>query len=161
MEAEESPVWALYERYDAAMRWMTAVGLASSVVLGACASLAGEPLGAGQQTTAMDTAFTLKPAESAVVGAERVQVRFDRVVADSRCPRDARCVTAGEATVRVTVTRSGSAASTIELKTTPAGERATVGAYVLTLKDLVPVPLAAEPVRAADYRATLVLAPGR
>lgn len=139
------------------MRWIAVAGLASSVVLGACASLVGASAGAIEQTTTLDTAFILKPAESAVVGAERVQVRFDRVLADSRCPRNVRCITAGEATVRVTVTKSGSAASTLDLKTTPAGERATVSGYVLTLKDLTPVSLAGEPVPAADYRATLVL----
>ena len=110
------------------------------------------------QTSALEKPFVLKPAETATVGQERVQVRFERVVADSRCPRDVQCITAGEATVRVLVTVSGQPAATFEVKTTPNGSSVKVGAYALTLSDLAPVPLSTVPTRDSDYRATFVLA---
>ena len=107
---------------------------------------------------ALDQPFTLKPGEAAAVGTERVQVQFDRVVADSRCPRDVQCITAGDATVRVRVALPGKPAASIDLKTTPNGARATVGTYALALSDLAPLGLSTAPVKDADYRATFVLA---
>ena len=107
---------------------------------------------------ALDQPFTLKPGETASVGPERIQLQFERVVIDSRCPRDVRCVRAGEATVRVRTTLPGKVAEPVDLIATPAGEHVATGGYTLTLSDLVPVPLSTEPVKASDYRATFVLA---
>ena len=140
------------------MRSTTAFMLASSVLLAACSSLAGEPMVPADQTSAFEKPFTLKPAETATVGQERVQVRFDRVVADSRCPRDVQCIAAGEATVRVLVTLPGQPVETFDLATTPNGSIAKAGAYALTLSGLAPVPLSTAPTKDSDYRATFVLA---
>lgn len=140
------------------MRSTIAFLLSSIVLLAACSSLSGEPMVSADQTPALDKAFTLKPAETATVGQDRVQIRFDRVVADSRCPRDVQCITAGEATVRVLVTMPGQAAATFELKTTPNGASVKAGGYALTLSDLAPVPISTQPVKDSDYRATFVLA---
>ena len=143
--------------YHRRMRCTTAFLLSSIVLAAACSSLSGEPM-AADQTPALEKPFTLKPAETAAVGQERVQVRFDRVVAESRCPRDVQCITAGEATVRVLVTLPGQPAGTFELKTTPNGSSVKPGAYTLTLSDLAPVPLSTAPPKDSDYRATFVLA---
>jgi hypothetical protein len=168
------------------MRWFTGLALSTCVLFGACALLSGEPasgkLGSGKpamtapemsrggsaseptgagQTPALAERFTLQPGEAALVGSERVRLLFDRVVNDSRCPRDVRCVRAGDATVRVQVTLAGASTSTIDLRTTPADEHVTVGDYTLTLADLAPVPLSGEPVKATEYRATFVLVRAR
>ncbi|MEQ1908768.1 MAG: hypothetical protein ABMA15_08090 [Vicinamibacterales bacterium] len=140
------------------MRCTTAFLFSSIVLLAACSSLSGEPMVPAGQTSALETPFTLKPAETATVGQDRVQVRFDRVVADSRCPRDVQCITAGEATVRVLVTVPGQQASAFELTTTPKGSIVKTGAYALTLSGLAPVPLSTTPTKDSDYRATFVLA---
>jgi hypothetical protein len=68
------------------------------------------------------------------------------------------CIRAGEAIVRVQVTASGARGQTVDVQTIPDRASATVGAYLLTLTDLQPVPLAGKPTAAADYRATFVLA---
>ena len=140
------------------MRCTTAFLFSSIVLLAACSSLSGEPMVPADQTSALEKPFTLELAETATVGQERVQVRFDRVVADSRCPRDVQCITAGEATVRVLVTLPGQPVGTFELKTTPNGSSVKTGAYALTLSGLAPVPLSTAPTKDSDYRATFVLA---
>jgi len=139
------------------MRCTTAFLFSSIVLLAACSALSGEPMGPADQTSALEKPFTLEPAETATVGQDRVQVRFDRVVADSRCPRDVQCITAGEATVRVLVTLPGQPAVTFELKTTPKGSTVKAGAYGLTLSNLAPVPLSTVATKDSDYRATFVL----
>ncbi len=141
------------------MRVSLALVLVGSLGMTACASVAGEPLASQVQSASMGTPFTLKPGETARVTSEQAQVRFDRVTADSRCPRNVQCVMAGEATVRVSVTLRGQAERTLELRTTPQDEQTTAGDYLLKLADLVPLPDAGRPVKPADYRATFILTP--
>lgn len=140
------------------MRTTVALSLVSLLLGGACASLSGEPVTAVVPTAAvLDQPFTLRPGDSAVVEAQRVEVTFERVTADSRCPRDVQCIQAGEATVRVLVAAGGQRPVTVEVKTRPGSESTMVGGFVLTLSELQPVPRAAEPTQPSEYRATLVL----
>jgi hypothetical protein len=88
-----------------------------------------------------------------------VQVRFGEVVSDSRCPKDAQCVWAGEAVIRLTVSLPDRSTTSIDVKT-PSAEAAAVGAYHLSVTDLQPVRTVEGPVRASDYRVTLVVAKG-
>jgi len=114
-------------------------------------------MAAQTQAATLAEPFTLKPGELARIASEQAQVRFDRVVADSRCPRDVQCVTAGQATVRLRVTLRGENERTLDMQTTPGGEQTTMGSYLLKLADLVPLPTAGAAVKSADYRATFVL----
>lgn len=138
------------------MRFGLAVVLSSALCLAACAAVAGEPAAAPAQAS-LGTPFTLKPGETARIASEQAQVRFERVTADSRCPRGVQCITAGDATVRIHVTLRGQAERALDLQTTPAGEQTTLGNYLVKLADLVPLPRAGEPVKDADYRATFVV----
>lgn len=131
-------------------------------LLGACASVASEPASVASEPVEVSTqhpafgaSFTLHPGEAVEVGTERVRVRFDAVPQDSRCPRDVQCIRAGDATVRLTVTTAGQRDQTVNLRTTPAGAVATVGAYAVTLSDLAPARATTEEIREADYRASL------
>lgn len=120
----------------------------------ACASVSGAP---GVAQAAFGEPFTLKPGESASVGTARVLVGFDRVSADSRCPRDVQCIQAGEATVLAWITVPRGQREDVTLMTRPGQETATAGGYTLTLTNLEPVPLASRPTRPSDYRATFTL----
>ncbi|MFN7982750.1 MAG: hypothetical protein U0Q11_12895 [Vicinamibacterales bacterium] len=139
------------------MRFGLAVTLASSLWLAACAPVAGEPATAADHAASLGAPVTLKPGEVARVASEQAQIRFERVVADSRCPRDVQCIMAGEATVRIRLTLRGQAERTLDLRTTPDGEQTAVDGYVVRLADLVPLAKAGERVKDADYRATFVL----
>lgn len=89
------------------MRPTTVLTLSSLILLAACASPSGDTVMAAAQTRAFDQPFTLAPGDSVVVGAEHVRVAFDRVTADSRCPRDVQCIWAGEATVLARIAPNG------------------------------------------------------
>jgi hypothetical protein len=96
-------------------------------------------LGPGQQT--------------AVPGAGAI--RFEGVANDSRCPGDAICVWAGDATVRVVVSASGGASASYELHTAdlkPVQHRD----VTIALEALSPYPFASKgPIPPGDYRVTL------
>ena len=102
----------------------------------------------------VDLRVVLAPGQqTAVPGAGTI--RFEGVANDSRCPGDAICVWAGDATVRVVVTVSGGIASSYELHTfdlKPVQHLDTT----ITLEALSPYPFASKgPIPPADYRVTL------
>jgi hypothetical protein len=112
----------------------------------------------GQRVTAMlDQPFALAPGRSVTIEAERLQIGFERVVSDSRCPRGAQCITEGEAVVRVWLLKAPAARETRELKTTPTETSVVYGAYRVNLKALDPVPTTDHDIRPSEYVAPLVI----
>ena len=96
---------------------------------------------------------------STSVDGEGIQVGFDTVLSDSRCPKGAQCIVAGDATIRVWVSGATSSRETRELKTTPPdAAQAVIGRYRLTLSALMPEPTVNGAPRASDYVAALVVA---
>jgi hypothetical protein len=49
----------------------------------------------------LDVPFELKVGQSAVIESEDIEVSFERVVQDSRCPSDVTCIWEGQATIGV------------------------------------------------------------
>ena len=82
---------------------------------------------------------------------------FDRVASDSRCPMDAICVWAGDATVSLTVSRDGQKVNK-ELHTQPNGSEATYSGYTIKLVGLAPYPRSDRQIQPKDYVATLSVA---
>ena len=109
------------------------------------------------QGPSFDEPFTLAPGASVVVGADRVGVRFVEVSSDSRCPRDAQCIRAGEALVRASVAVPGSDSQRVDLSTASKAGSVRVGGYRLALTALTPEPETSKPIAPRDYRATFSL----
>jgi hypothetical protein len=84
------------------------------------------------------------------------QLRFDGVRADSRCPIDAVCITAGDATIAVTLMR-GSSREARELHTMPAQSQFSYSQYTVRLTELQPYPQASRPTKPEDYVATFIV----
>jgi hypothetical protein len=67
-----------------------------------------------QASTGQD--FTLSVGQTAVISGEDFSIKFEAVSNDSRCPRGAQCIRAGEAVARVSLTQSNnSTPSVLEL----------------------------------------------
>lgn len=119
----------------------------------AAAAGAAAPVGA-----TLGTPFTLRPGSTAVVQGEDLEVGFDRVVSESRCPRDAHCVAPGRAVVRVWLVKAPRARADHDLHTDPpAAAEAQYAGYRLRLVALDPWPEGDRPARPSDYVATLVV----
>jgi hypothetical protein len=103
------------------------------------------------------------PAESAspsarLGGVARVgplQVRPQRIVEDSRCPMNARCVWAGRLILRAEV-RGNGRRSMLDLTL---GEATSAGGGQLTLEQAQPDRMAGRPLSARDYRFTFSFTP--
>lgn len=141
------------------MRWGSSVALMHILAFVACATASsGNP--ASPTDASLDQPFKLSPGASVVIKAETLEVGFDRVLSDSRCPRGVNCIVAGEATVRVWLSKSATTREDRELKT-PGAEEAVYGAYRIKLVSLDPYPTADRTIRPSDYVVTLVVSRDR
>jgi hypothetical protein len=132
------------------LRCLGCLGCLGCVVLLGCAGpTQPTPIVLGQ-------AFDLRPRTSATL-ADGLQIRFDGVRSDSRCPMDAICVWAGDAVVAVSITPGSGAGAERELHTQPDGSQVEFSGYGIKLTGLAPYPRAASPIRSEDYVATLTI----
>ena len=82
---------------------------------------------------------------------------FERVQSDSRCPMDAVCVWAGDATISVTLNPMKGATESREMHTQPVGSQISYANYTIALTALVPYPRSSQEIPAAAYIATFVV----
>ena len=85
------------------------------------------------------------------------RIQFTTVSGDSRCPMDAQCVWAGDATVAISVSQSKKPAEACELHTQQTGSQISCGDYLITLRALAPYPRSGKAIDAQDYVATLIV----
>ena len=71
------------------------------------------------------------------VTAKGLKIEFVELVEDSRCPADVQCVWAGNAKIKVRVTKNGKS-QVLELEMVTKGMKPNFGNYRLTLKGLSP-----------------------
>jgi hypothetical protein len=99
----------------------------------------------------VDRQVVLAPGEAAV--ASGLNVRFLRVLEDSRCPADALCVWIGDAVVRIDIS-AGQDQAERDLHTANKQPVSFNGSRI-ELVALAPYPYSSGPIRPEDYRATL------
>ena len=84
----------------------------------------------------------------------KITVKFVSVIEDSRCPPDVQCIQAGNARIKVTVSKAGSDPKTFEMNTN-LGEKGNVfNGYAVYLTDLSPVPETTARFSQNTYKAT-------
>lgn len=118
---------------------------------------AAEPRGGRARAESL----ALAPGESAVVGSAGLKLVFERVESDSRCPAGARCISAGDAVVLLSLVERGHAKSrtVVRLHTHPAEVREFRHANVrVRLVSLEPRPALDREIDPAEYRASLSVA---
>lgn len=104
-------------------------------------------------TAPLDTEFTLAPGETAAIEGASLNVRFNQITGDNRCPADAVCILGGSADVSVTV-RSDKATRDYVLKTGDM-QPAYHDDFVVSLVTVTPYPFSARTIEPGDYRVTL------
>lgn len=72
-----------------------------------------------------------------VVGKGGIKVGFVELVEDARCPTDVQCVWAGNAKIKIRVTKGGRS-KVLELNTSERGAGPAYGGYRFALKELTP-----------------------
>lgn len=106
-------------------------------------------------------AFLLRVGESVSIEGAGLGLRFTDVPSDSRCPRNAFCVVAGEAHV-VVEAEFESESVTILFRVPPAGsDTQRLARFTLTVTALEPQTDSNRRIEASDYVATMVVTTGR
>jgi hypothetical protein len=126
---------------------------AGALLAAACSTSPTAPDGA------FHTEVTLRPGVATAIASTPLNVMFQRVANDSRCPANALCITSGDALVALWVGVEGRGATDITLRTVggTTGENlaAEVAGYTLTISGLQPYPLNFDPIPQGDYRVTV------
>ncbi len=117
---------------------------------------AGTPSGGdgGVQQATLGEDVTLAIGQRTVIDGGALEVRFDGVPEDSRCPVDVQCITAGNAVARLRLAAGGDA-QTVELNTTVGPKEATHAGYTVRLVALRPEQTSGLRVTRGEYRAVL------
>ncbi len=84
----------------------------------------------------------------------KITVKFVSLIEDSRCPDDANCIHAGNARIKVTVSKPGSAPVTFEANTNLGAKGDVYEGYAIYLTDLTPIPRANIRINRNAYTAT-------
>lgn len=83
-----------------------------------------------------------------------LKIAFIELVEDSRCPTDVNCIWAGNAKIKVRVTKNGRS-KVLELDTLTRGMTPSYGNYQLKLKELTPKPRSNIRINRNGYVATI------
>jgi hypothetical protein len=117
-------------------------------------SIAAQP---EQKVIVLQQEFKLKIGESAEAPREGLQLEFDSVAEDSRCPKGVTCVWAGNAKVLLKVKKDGGKPANVELNTNINPKTSCYLGYELRLKKLKPYPESNATIKSSDYEVTLTL----
>jgi len=126
------------------------LALTMFIVLAGCAQPAAAEV-------SLDRQFTLSPGQSATIVGENLSLKFVEVVSDSRCPKGATCIWAGEASCSVEITKSGSTFTKVLTQPgTTAPAEATFTNYDIAF-DLQPYPELGKQTDKNDYHLQLTV----
>jgi hypothetical protein len=89
-----------------------------------------------------------------VVTKDKLTIRFVSLVEDSRCPTDTNCVWAGNAKIKIQVSKGKSAAKTFEISTNLDPQTVSFAGYNIKLVNLTPQPASNIRINRNGYTAT-------
>ena len=144
---------------DYVKKLLLAFGLLGTLVLmlGGCAGITA----AGDKQISLGQEFNLPVGQSVTIQGENLVIKFESVIADSRCPRGAQCIWAGEAIATLIVTQSGYDSATLVVQTPvlsePPANLVSYRSYQFTLNSLEPRPVTADLIPIDLYRATVLV----
>lgn len=116
-------------------------------------SLASSPT-LTQKTKPSEKEFSIKIGTSLTIPNEKIQVKFIKVLEDSRCPKGVQCVWAGNAKVSIEI-EEGNKTKAIELNSTVEPTEMSYAGYNFKFLQLAPYPTHPESSNKADYVVTL------
>jgi hypothetical protein len=108
------------------------------------------------EAVALGASFDVKVGASAELP-DGFRIKFDRVSADSRCPENVQCVTAGDATVAVLVSSGGNNPFPLDVHTAAPGSQISYSNHTIRLTALRPIPRTDRQISLFEYVATLVV----
>ena len=84
--------------------------------------------------------FKLLVNNQKLISGSKLTVKFISLIEDSRCPEDTNCIQAGNARIKVMVSKRGGESKTFELNTNLGPKGETFEGYAINLVNLTPTP---------------------
>lgn len=131
------------------------------------ASLIGCGTDTGTIQASLDQEFTIPIDHTAIINQENLSIKFDKVTADSRCPKGAVCIWAGEARCQTYFSINNSAMAPVAVELVDQGgqidgySQTTWSSNAVTYKinfRLDPYPEAGKKTSNSDYRLIMLIA---
>ena len=91
------------------------------------------------------------------VSGTKLKIKFIAMVEDSRCPTDANCIWAGNAKIKIRVSKNGKAAKTFELNSNLAPTTVVFEGHEFKLTALTPAPSSNIRINRNGYVATITV----
>ncbi|MEH1930217.1 hypothetical protein [Nostoc sp.] len=110
--------------------------------------------------TPLDTQFYLKYGQIAYLRSEGIEIKFSKVIEDSRCPINVTCIWAGQVTIGLDIIKNGRKFSTLILTLSPINDASATqsfGKYTVTLKEVFPSRKSGVSLVTEDYIAKIVV----
>ena len=132
------------------------------IILASAAGCSYHDLGCTENANLFETAVTLKIAlGEKVCNVSGLAVRFEKVVNDSRCPKDVNCFTEGHVEVRLVVLNNDHPIGTLNLKSNQPLAELTIMErdYAFVLKSVSPYPVIGKATPPHKYRMVVEITP--
>jgi hypothetical protein len=104
---------------------------------------------------ALNQEFEIKVGERVTVGG--LKLSFASVAEDSRCPKDVKCVWAGNGKIILRLSKAGKQPANVDLNTGIEPKHKLYYGYDIKLVSLNPYPKEGEKIKGSDYVATVVV----
>jgi hypothetical protein len=101
--------------------------------------------------------FELMINQEAMIEGEGLDVVFESVLEDGRCPEDVTCVWSGNAKIKVRLSKQKQTPGAINLNTDVRPKSSSYLDYEIRLVALKPLPKKDKPVQTNEYKATLII----
>jgi hypothetical protein len=109
------------------------------------------------EVTRLGQEFELKINQEATIEGEGLTVAFESVVQDGRCPEDVDCIWAGNAKIKVKLSKQKQTPGAVELNTGVSPKSSSYFDYEIKLVGLNPRPKSDKAVEPNEYRASLMV----
>ncbi len=113
----------------------------------------------GQVSAVLGQEFVLGPGQTASFAGEDLEIKFTKVISDSRCPQGVVCIWAGEVSCLLEITSGGKTVEKVIVESGSSPAQTTFGSYALSF-DVQPYPKAGQNIAYGDYRLHLTVSRG-
>ena len=108
----------------------------------------------------IDTQFYLKYGKTAYLPTENIEIKFSKVIQDSRCPTKVTCIWQGQVIIGLDIIKNGKQVSTLMLTLIPGSDALPIqflDKYTVTLKEVSPYPQSEQTIALKDYIVKIVV----
>ncbi|MCC5631512.1 hypothetical protein LC613_27585 [Nostoc sphaeroides CHAB 2801] len=109
--------------------------------------------------TSLNTPFYLKYGKTAYLPSENIEIKFSKVIEDSRCPTNVTCIWQGQVIIELDIIKNDLQVSTLMLTLIPGSDSLPIqflGKYSVTLREVSPYPKG-QAIALKDYIVQLVV----